>query len=124
MNRWATVAVAAFLVLMLGLIGLPAVNYFRALAWRARCQDNLRRVITGPAAGFPPGTVPNPNLPPERRLSWIAGSMPALVGRFSQPINLTAAWNDPVNRPASLIMVPTVQCPALAVPPVAGESAP
>jgi len=124
MNRWATVAVAGVMVLMLGLIALPAVNYFRALAWRARCQDNLRRVITGPAAGLPPGTVPNPKLPPERRLSWIAGGLPALDGKFSQPIDLTAAWEDPVNRPASLIVLPTAQCPALAVPPVRGEPAP
>src|SRR5579871_6391341 len=102
MNRWATVAVAVFMVLMLGLFALPAVNYFRALGWRARCQDNLRRLITGPAAGFPPGTVPNPALPPDRRLSWIAGGMPALDGRFGHTIDLAAAWDDPVNRPAAL----------------------
>jgi hypothetical protein len=126
MNRWATVAVAAFLVLMLGLIAVPAVNRYRALAWRARCQDNLRRVITGlgPAGGFPPGTVPNPRLPPERRLSWVAGIVPALDGHFGPAIDRAAAWDDPANHAAAVTLLVTVQCPALAERPVPGEPAP
>ncbi len=63
----------------------------------------------------PPGTVPNPTLPPDRRLSWVVHLLPALGGRqdtksLSDAIDQTAAWDDPKHHAPSRTPVQGLRC--------------
>jgi prepilin-type processing-associated H-X9-DG protein len=130
----------AALLLLLGLF-LSVIPRWRESANRLRCQDNLRQVgwfalwdytdkpsVFGgkdhrplqlggiqpnPAALFPPGTLPNAGLPPERRLSLHFILLPhfgrdELAGRFDQKL----AWDAEPNLPAARTVVPTLVCPS------------
>lgn len=116
----------------------------RETAARLRCQDNLRQVgwfalwdytdrpavfpgrdrarqlggITPHAtAEFPPGTVPNPVLPPEKRLSFYVELLP----HFSQegkvpPFDKSLAWDVPPNRTSAGTVLPLLACPSYTGP--------
>src|SRR5262245_53725079 len=51
-----------------------------------------------PDVPFPPGTLANPNLIPEHRLSWLVILLPHL-GRddVHRQFDLTRGWDDPAN---------------------------
>jgi prepilin-type processing-associated H-X9-DG protein len=67
----------------------------RGTAQDVECANNLRRLGMGlnhyhdDTGAFPPGTVPNPDLPPERRLSWICMILPYVES--PSPANAKAA---------------------------------
>jgi prepilin-type processing-associated H-X9-DG protein len=134
------VAISIPVLILLGL-GMSAVMRWRESAHRARCQDNLRRVglfamwqyadpqmslpggpqrlfeLPGDArpnaeSKFPPGTWPNPELPPEHRLSWQFILLPHL-GRdeLYSSFNLTKAWDDDANAPPAATKVSELACP-------------
>src|SRR3954453_21334520 len=47
---------------------------------------------------FPSGTIPNPSLPPERRLSWYVEVLPYLEQReLHQQFDRAKGWDDSVN---------------------------
>lgn len=121
---------------VLSVLGLAAVVVLdlRATAQRATCANNLRRI--GQATNFyhsdhkllPAGTVPNPRLPPERRLSWYVSVLP-YAGHVTRPakggqpkpsaeeklygmIDRTKAWDDAANRQAVNTSLLWLQCPA------------
>src|SRR4051812_2186224 len=65
--------------------GLVAVGACWATAWTvsaarqsAECNNNLRTIALALSlysighGTFPPGTIPDENMPPEKRLSWMA----------------------------------------------------
>ncbi len=103
------------LVTLVLLIGLPAMMLLlvQETNLKAGCQNNLRQLGTAINSYsnhndhyFPPGTVLNPALPPERRLSWQAALMPFLVeggpvGKKGQKpasaIDFEKAWDSPAN---------------------------
>lgn len=112
----------------------------RESANRLRCQDNLRQVgwfalwnytdrpavfpgkerpqqlggITPHAAAqFPPGTVANAALPPEKRLSFYV----VLLPYYSQegkvpPFDLKSAWDVLPNRNSAGTVLPLLVCPS------------
>lgn len=77
-------------------------------------QDKLRRELTGPAT-VPPGTVFNPTLPPDRRLSWVVHLLPVLNGRqdtrsLSEAIDRAAAWDDPKHQALGRAPLEVLRC--------------
>jgi prepilin-type processing-associated H-X9-DG protein len=114
------------------------------------CTNNLRRI--GQAVNlyhdqkehphFPPGTIPNPNLPPDQRLSWMVAVLPymerepaidpsaarppgafqkgeELYGRFDRD----KGWEAAENRKAMSGSSPWFVCPAAPDHPAPGEPA-
>lgn len=65
----------------------------------------------------PPGTVPNPALDPDRRLSWIAAALPFLDQKLqdttgiSDTIDLRLAWDEGPNRNAATTRLSLFLCP-------------
>jgi prepilin-type processing-associated H-X9-DG protein len=124
-------------VLAVGVV-LVIVFHLRAVSQRAECVNHLRQLGMGinryaeaHNGEFPPGTVPNASLEPERRLSWMAAVLPFLTegaaAGTKQPaekkwralagkLDLERAWDDPANAEAAGVNVPAYLCPALARP--------
>jgi hypothetical protein len=113
-------------VTVLGL-GAMVVNRVRDRSLRVECQDHLRRIGLAVAAhvqenkAFPRGAVPNADLPPEKRLSWIAGLLPYLASdsadgkpfeALDERIDRRAAWDAPSNQQALDTPFPAFLCPA------------
>lgn len=120
--RGRRLAVAAMVLGVLGVVVLvlwalaPVARYFRAINSRATCQNNLR--VIGLAMNqyneehkfYPTGTIPNEDLRPDQRLSWLVALLPYLAdepgSRGQKPaevyalIDRTAAWDAPANRDA------------------------
>jgi hypothetical protein len=72
-----------------------------------------------PNKTFPPGTLANTALPPEKRLSWQVILLPH-VGREDvyKQFDLAKAWDDDTNHAAIVTKVPVLACPTLyRVPP-------
>ncbi len=99
----------------------------QAASARAECADNLRQI--GQALEmyqdhhdktYPPGTLPNPDLKPDERLSWLAGILP-YVGRkgmsaqkwqsLVDSIHPKQGWQAPVHEIDRTSNVHTYLCP-------------
>jgi prepilin-type processing-associated H-X9-DG protein len=107
---------------------LAVMFHLREKSHRDTCADNLRQIgvaLNAYAADhrdrFPPGTVPNPALPPEQRLSWLAGILPFLSekapGGLKGPelagkIDYRQAWDAPANAGAGAAGVRLFRCPS------------
>jgi prepilin-type processing-associated H-X9-DG protein len=82
MQRRVNVVVLGLIVLIGAGLLFTAVNKLREADRRAQCNNNL--MIIGSSfrnylesnGCFPPGTVPNKVLPPEKRLSWMVETYP------------------------------------------------
>src|SRR5262245_44658253 len=76
-RQWVQVAVVAVIVLVLLGLAATAIMKARESASRTGCHNNLRQLGLGLhmyadwKGHFPAATCPNPELPPERRLSWM-----------------------------------------------------
>jgi hypothetical protein len=108
-----------------GVFSLLVLRY-HAFSQRTACQNNLRRI--GMAAAkyydesdhFPAAAIPNPDLPPTQRLSWLVSLLPYLdegSGRatpwadLAARVNTKQAWDAPANAPAVRTRVPLFRCP-------------
>ncbi len=116
---------AGTVFLVLGSIAV-AVNHFRGQSQKAECAFNLGRI--GLAVNkyldfrghYPPGTVPAPALPPQKRLSWLAGILPVLEReagadrgqKFPGPLDLPLAWDAGPNAKAAGATVRLFVCPS------------
>jgi hypothetical protein len=121
------------------LLAATVLNRARETAHATECTENLHRLGQGlnlyhdDFKAFPPGTVPNDALPPERRLSWIALILPylepdaptdgkrtaRLVGRekqIYQRIDFHQAWDADVNRAAVETRLLVCLCPSWSDP--------
>ncbi|NOX53063.1 MAG: DUF1559 domain-containing protein, partial [Planctomycetes bacterium] len=99
----STAATTGVLVALL----LPAVQQAREAARRTRSRNNLKQLGLAlhnyhDAYGrFPVGTHPNPKLPPEKRLSWMADVLPFVEqAPLYEQIDFEKPWDDPANRRA------------------------
>lgn len=136
MRRWVTAGILAAGAAVLAGLGLTAVARQRERADRAGCLQRFERlgrfaaVYERPPKGLPadqipqavpPGTVPNPNLPPDRRLSWVAGALPLLdqtlqgTADLAARLDPTAAWDAGPNREVGAVRLALLTCPG-AVP--------
>ncbi len=118
----------ATLVLLAGL-GASWVLRSRGQAYLAACQNNLRTLFLATRfyyekqEQFPVGTIDNPNLPPEQRLSWYVRLLPYMEQDPAEPrktretglyemIDQKVAWNAPDNRKALDTPLRRLFCPA------------
>jgi prepilin-type processing-associated H-X9-DG protein len=68
---------------------------------------------------LPRGTHPQPELAPEKRLSWLVDILPYLEEQaVYDEVNKSRAWDDAENRMAVSQMVPLLHCPTHWDPPV------
>jgi hypothetical protein len=109
-------------------IGIAAIltAHLAVSGQRAQCVENLRRIGQGLSqyqtkqGTFPPAGLPAPGLADEDRLSWLAGIIPYLGDRRSNPFfeQLTVkldpkhSWKDPANAAALQNPVRLFLCPA------------
>jgi hypothetical protein len=108
--------IIVFLLLLL----LPAVNKLGPCGGnRVACANHLKHIglalhnYSDMHLQFPAGTIPNPNLEPNERLSWLVELLPyleedALYRQFDQ----SAAWDGEANLPLSHSSLRIFQCPA------------
>jgi hypothetical protein len=102
---------------------LPAVQAAREAARRTESKNHLKQLalavhnyhsING---SFPAGTHPNPQLKPDKRLSWLVDLLPYMEFRpIFDEMDLKKAWDDPANRkmvdlPLALFINPSVGAP-------------
>jgi hypothetical protein len=137
-GRWMAIAgiVLGGFILVADVLALGGylIVQVRQASYRAECSNRLR--LMGMAVSlyqeqhtiYPPGTIPNPDLPPERRLSWLVSLLPYYVERESKPrraeqaesifqttwegVDRTNAWDDEANRPATSRLLHAFLCPA------------
>lgn len=116
------IIVVVMLVLGAGML-VPAIMRDRAAADRARCQEHLRRLavqgigeVVQSTKVFPAGTVVVRDLPPERRLSWLAPLL-LQVGHdeLRQRLDMTVAWDSAPNLAVAQNVLTIAQCPAAKV---------
>jgi prepilin-type processing-associated H-X9-DG protein len=102
-------------VTLICVIGVPAMVLLLVQEYnlRAGCTNNLRQIGESIQVyhnhndkTFPPGTVPNPSLKPEQRLSWEAAILPWLVEsgparkkweKVAGAIAFKESWDAPAN---------------------------
>ncbi len=88
MKRLVKWLLILLVVLMAGWLAVAGVLRTRDLATSSRCQNNLKLIgvalhnYHSGSGSFPPGTVPNAGLPPDRRLSWITEIHPTCIVRL------------------------------------------
>ncbi|HMC64041.1 MAG TPA: DUF1559 domain-containing protein [Gemmataceae bacterium] len=119
MRGFIHILIVAFVCLVgAGLVILFAQRA-RETANRTRCMHNLMQI--GEALHNydarhrfpPPGTIPNPDLPPERRLSWQVELLPFIgKGDVYQRIDREKPWDAVENQPAVNTLIHAVVCPA------------
>ncbi|MES2793174.1 MAG: DUF1559 domain-containing protein, partial [Planctomycetota bacterium] len=115
-----SVGVVAVLVAVL----LPAVQQAREAARRAQSKNNLKQLglalhnYYDTYQHLPVGTVENPQLKPEERLSWISSILPYVdQANIYNKIDRKKGWNDAVNQPIVKLSLPVLQNPSQANPP-------
>jgi prepilin-type processing-associated H-X9-DG protein len=131
------ILIGAPVVMLLGML-LYAIMRGREVASRARCQDNLRRIglfglseisersfVPGDPNSdrtYPPGTIPNSRLKPERRLSWEVNLLPGLgQDEAYKRFDLAKGWDDETNKEAIVAIIPAFACPTKYVAPATGS---
>jgi hypothetical protein len=102
---------------------LPAVQAAREAARRTESKNHLKQLALAmhnyhsANGSFPAGTHSNPQLKPDKRLSWLVDLLPYLEFRpIYDEMDLKKAWDDPANRkdvelPLALFMNPSVGPP-------------
>ncbi len=114
-------------------LGLLMVVFYtlRVRSQQLECENHLRRL--GAAVlnyhtthdTFPPGTLPNPGLPPEKRLSWLSALPPFLEQKTRDAermqslygqLDPSLAWDAGPNAAVAHTTAPVCICPAHAGP--------
>ncbi len=106
MKRWSLLA-ALLVGIPVGLYLLRSVEDAREAARRSQCISNLKWIAVAlhnyheDHGSFPPGTIPNPDLPPERRLNWAVASWIMLLGygETTLQVDRSKAWDEAPNWP-------------------------
>src|SRR5262245_10751840 len=99
-TKWDLLVV---LLILAGLSGffVPVISNARISTRKLYCANNLKQIALavenyGETYGaYPPGTIPNPNLPTDKRLSWLAEILPFLEqDNLYNAISKDRAWDD------------------------------
>lgn len=127
-RRQVLVVVAVLCVLICAGLLFPAMQKVREAAARMACAGHLCQLgfalhnYAGadpierkprPGEEFPRGTLPNPDLPPERRLSWLVTVLPYIEqDRAFKQFDLTRGPSDPRNEAAISNRFRHLTCPS------------
>jgi competence protein ComGC len=129
--RWAFTLIELLVVIGIVVVAvlllLPVLSCGQKGYGRTYCANNLRQLAFGtfnytemhpqvgpPAvdAWFPAGTIHNPDLQPERRLSWLVDLLPYIEEqRLYDFIERQAAWDAAANAYATRRQIRLLQCP-------------
>jgi prepilin-type processing-associated H-X9-DG protein len=119
MRRAVNVLIVLVSLLLVGGLGLLGINKVREAAARASCSNNLKQMglsllnYHDTCNGYPPAAIPNPDLPAERRLSWIVGIVPyAEADRIYSKMAREKGWDAEENRFAALLRMHYLRCPS------------
>jgi prepilin-type processing-associated H-X9-DG protein len=88
MRRWVNVATTGSIVVLAAGLALAAVGRIHEAGNSTRCQNNLRQIGLGLStyhdsySRFPYAVMPSPDLPPNRRLSWLFELDPFIHSRM------------------------------------------
>ncbi len=103
-------ACGLLLLVPIGVWFVRAVEAAREAARRSECVCHLKWAVVAlhnyhsESGSFPVGTLPNPALPPERRLGWPVVCFAWLTGSgVSLQVDRSRAWDDPVNWPPKIV---------------------
>ncbi|HEY7310456.1 MAG TPA: DUF1559 domain-containing protein [Gemmataceae bacterium] len=117
-NIVQTLIVVLILLVLVALFAPVAVKVREAAA-RTQCTNNLKQLglavwnYQDTYNKFPRAALPNSDLPPERRQSWISEIVPFVeAGSLYNKIDHKKAWDDEVNRFAALTTYRILHCPA------------
>lgn len=118
-----TVATSAVLIALL----LPAIQQAREAARRTQSKNNVKQLalaIHNYHATYnycPQGTIPNENLEPEERLSWLVSILPFLEqSPLFDRIDQKVGWEDAKNTQWLSVAIPTLTHPSNPVPQLNG----
>jgi hypothetical protein len=119
-RKWVEVGVlAALIVLCAGLL-LSGVSKVRIADDQTVCKNHLKQVGIAVAnyefvhGRFPPGTVPNTDLPPDHRLSWLFVILPFVEQDALHDLaDQKAAWDADRNKPVAETSIRIYACPGL-----------
>jgi prepilin-type processing-associated H-X9-DG protein len=119
MRKAVNVVAAVLAVWLAGGLLIAAVVRVRESAARSSCANNLKQLgialhayHEANAHAFPTAVVPNPNLAPERRLSWFIGIAPYIEAtNLYVRMDRKKGWDAEENRYLALTALRTYQCP-------------
>jgi hypothetical protein len=119
MRRILNISTVGAISLAIAGLLVSGLYKIRIEAERARCRNNLAQVGGALQSyhvlnnSFPCGTMPNDQLAPEDRLSWIAAIGSYAAGRSPMPrLDKTKAWSDAENHSIVVESFPWLLCPA------------
>jgi len=97
------IIVIVILAVLAGVL-IPAAETLRRAGSRMSCQNNLKQLgfaihnYRDTHGNFPPGTIPNPELPPHERLSYFVALLPYCdCEAMHKLFAVTEAWDSPKN---------------------------
>jgi hypothetical protein len=102
------ILLAVGLIFLLAGLVLSAIFRVRDADRRIYCANNLKVIALAVEnyhdfyGAYPTGTMPNPTLPPEKRLSWLVAILPFLEqDSLYNAISKDRAWDDQTNDEAN-----------------------
>jgi prepilin-type processing-associated H-X9-DG protein len=90
------------------------VGQAREAARRSQCVGHLKWVVVAlhnyhsQHGSLPVGTIPNPQLPPERRLNWLVELWDVQSNGTTLRIDRSKGWNEPPNWPLRVVAAENV----------------